>query len=399
MHGMKPGFILVATVAAAALVASCSGQKRPAMQGAAQASLHADGASSAAMAMGALQQGRFAEAAAAQASILAQNPEDRRAQLGYALAQLGLGHTEQAVARLRALVADGGAADADVGLALALAGEAQEGVAVLEQAALRPDASLRTRQNLALALALADSWPRARALVEREVGPQQATWRLTQWAAWAALPPPHRLAGFLGVPPGSAAPVTLVEAATPPLPGAAGAPQASQLAAAALETHPAADATTTSPALADKPVALAAADAPVLPEPKPEPAASATGAREQAQPKARWVIQLAAYRNVAAFRPGWSRLQKAHEDLLGRYEPRLVAGAQADGWHRLTVGSFMARAEADAECRALRRAGVECFVRRPLAGDRNQPFKAQVAKTVTTADAQTAKASREAPAA
>lgn len=362
---MKPVVPLAAAVAAA-LAAGCAGPGRPAMEKAGEAArpvaplapaVAEAPADPARRATAALAAGRFAEAAALNAILLAHTPDDHRAQLGYALAQLGLGRAEPALARLRALAADsdGLAAaglEADVGLALALAGAADEGTALLERAARRPDATARTRQNLAFALALADRWQDARRLAEGDSGVQAASWQLTRWAAWAALPPSHRLASVLGIAPGAAdAQTTLAGAATadePPL---------------LLAARPApAFAPTAAPVLA---MAAPAPDAPV-PAASPEnstlaPAApEARPAEAEPAPLDRWVIQLAAFRHAGHLEASWQTLTQRHPALLSAYAPQVLE----DGvWTRLAIGGFSDRQEALRRCRTLRRSGIDCFAR------------------------------------
>lgn len=337
MTSIRQGLILAAGVAAVAVLAGCSGRTwmvadgtPPVMQQGANAV--SDGAA----AMKALASGRFAEAAELNAALLAGNPENRQAQLGYALAQIGLGQVGQAVPRLRALASAEGVPDPDVGLALALAGQPQEGIAVLEQAALRPEASQRVRQNLALALALADSWPKSRMIVERDAGRAHATRQLTQWAVLAALPPQDRLASFLGVVP-VRTPATLAHVAPPLLVTIA--PAQSKVTVAQVEQ-----------------VATASE---AVPADAPAPAKAV----EQAVPLKGegWVVQLAAVRHAENLEAGWNSLQARFPTLLSRYTPQVTEGR---GWNRLTVGDFGGREEAMAECQTLRRRGIDCFARR-----------------------------------
>lgn len=364
---MKPGFTLAAAIAVA-LVAGCAGTGKSVVRGTAQSAPSANrGADAPGRTVDALAAGRFAEAASAYAAALSLNPQDRKAQLGYALAQLGLGRTEQATARLRALAADDAGATADVGLALALAGQAAEGVALLEQAVRQPGATARTRQNLALALALADAWPQARALVERESDERQATWRLTQWAAWAALPPPHRLAGFLGVAPGQTD-VALAQGEAPQ------APEPPLLLAANEQTQ-----TEPEAGQAAGPVVAAAEIAPAAPVQGARPAtavaqASVAPTNVAPGPADKWVIQLAAFRYTTDLEASWQRLARRHPGLLSGYAPRVLEGKT---WNRLTIGAFADRQDAVSQCRALRRGGVDCFARPAAVESASHPLSTE----------------------
>lgn len=346
MARMRQSLMLAAGVATLAVLAGCSGRSWMVADTPSPASHQTvSEAANSASAMKALASGRFAEAAALHAALLEESPDNRQAQLGYALAQLGLGQADQAVLRLQALTAASGSApDPDVGLALALAGQPQEGIALLEEAARQPGAGPRTRQNLALALALADAWPRARTLLEREVGQSQATRQLTQWAVWAALPPQDRLAGFLGVVPARSA--TTLAHAEPPLFMAAkpAEPQPEVMIAQAAAENP-----------DDAPEAVAA--------PETEAAPVVQSAQQEAvKPSATgWVVQLAAVRRAENLEAGWHSLQSRHPSLLSRYTPQLTQG---QGWNRLSIGAFSGRTEAMAECQTLRRRGIDCFARK-----------------------------------
>src|SRR3546814_16591747 len=59
---------------------------------------------------------------------------------------------------------------ADYGLAMAMAGDAPEGVRILYEMIHDPAATARTRQNLAYAYALAGRWTDARLLRSAELG-------------------------------------------------------------------------------------------------------------------------------------------------------------------------------------------------------------------------------------
>ena len=97
--------------------------------------------------------GRFQSAEQSFADTLSLDPNRERAALNLALAQSALGKRDAA----RSTLTDyrDKLPAADYGLAVALAGDPDEAVRVLEFATRAPDASAKTRQNLALAYALA----------------------------------------------------------------------------------------------------------------------------------------------------------------------------------------------------------------------------------------------------
>ncbi|HYI42998.1 MAG TPA: tetratricopeptide repeat protein, partial [Sphingomicrobium sp.] len=127
--------------------------------------------------------GRFASAEAAYRDSLSLNPTQPDVVLKLALAAIAQGRNPQALGvleqgrdRLEA---------ADYGLALALAGQPAEAVAVLDQAARLPGADARTRQNLALAHALSGDWTMARTIAAQDIAPEQLDSRIQQWMAMA----------------------------------------------------------------------------------------------------------------------------------------------------------------------------------------------------------------------
>ena len=102
--------------------------------------------------------------------MLELDPSNVRAGLSIALHPDRAGPSAAAaIARLDELA--GRAPAADVGLAYALAGQRRPGVEILEAAARAPGATARTRQNLALAYAMAGDWRRARAVAAQDISP------------------------------------------------------------------------------------------------------------------------------------------------------------------------------------------------------------------------------------
>ncbi|MEH3123939.1 MAG: hypothetical protein PGN16_18550 [Sphingomonas phyllosphaerae] len=130
-----------------------------------------------------LRAGRFRSAAQAFDDTLALRQADGATALHLALAQIASGQHEAARATLSRYAALIPAADQ--GLALALAGQPGQGVEVLMAAMRVPGADARTRQNLALALALAGEWPDALFLVGLDLPPAQARQRILDWMRFA----------------------------------------------------------------------------------------------------------------------------------------------------------------------------------------------------------------------
>ncbi|MEH3105232.1 MAG: hypothetical protein PGN12_15205 [Sphingomonas phyllosphaerae] len=130
-----------------------------------------------------LRAGRFRSAAQAFEDAVALDQADGASALHLVLAQIASGQQAAArstLSRHAALIPA-----ADRGLALALAGEPGQGVEVLMAAMRVPGADARTRQNLALALALAGEWSDAFFLVGLDLPPAQARQRILDWMRFA----------------------------------------------------------------------------------------------------------------------------------------------------------------------------------------------------------------------
>ncbi|MDZ4139918.1 MAG: SPOR domain-containing protein, partial [Erythrobacter sp.] len=132
-----------------------------------------------------MEAGRFQSAATSFGDALDLGDENPRTVLSFALAKIALGEGRSASAVLDeyANLID----PADLGLALALAGEPERGVHVLINAVRASDqVSPKLRQNLAYTYALAGNWRAARVMAAEDVPADQLDQRLTQWAAMSA---------------------------------------------------------------------------------------------------------------------------------------------------------------------------------------------------------------------
>ncbi|HET9510123.1 MAG TPA: tetratricopeptide repeat protein, partial [Sphingomonas sp.] len=126
--------------------------------------------------------GRFPSAVAALSDALALDPSDGAAALHLALAQIATGQWDAARGTL---TTHDTIPAKDRGLAFALAGDPGTAITVLTQAAREPDADAKTRQNLALSLALAGRWNEAKAVASFDMSPADVDQRMAQWAAFA----------------------------------------------------------------------------------------------------------------------------------------------------------------------------------------------------------------------
>jgi len=330
-----------------------------------------------------LQAGRFASAHQAFVDTLSLDPKNAHAALNLALAETAEG--DWAAAR-RTLADHAGIIPAsDRGLALALAGDPKGAVQVLLPAAREPGADSKTRQNLALAFALAGDWRDARVIVSMDLSPADVDKRLGQWAQLAQ---PRRasdqVAALLGVTPSQdpgqpialalnapAAPVALAAAEPAPevAPVVAVQPQAVQM-APVIKSVQVASAETPSVVFAPRPevvqqlpaepvraaaVRAAAVRSPVVEQAAAKPTPRPLDAGD-------YYVQLGAFDSAAVARDGWARAQR-RLPLLAQQTPQGMAFSHGGAnYYRLSVGGF-AKADARRLCNQYRARGGKCFIR------------------------------------
>jgi D-alanyl-D-alanine carboxypeptidase len=354
--------------------------------------------------------GRFASAEAAYGDALSLSPAQPQVILKRSLVQIALGKNDEAIANLQ--TAQGYIDAADFGLALALAGRADEAVQVLDVAARAQGADSRVRQNLALSHALVGDWTAARTVAAQDLTADLVDARVKQWMSLAK--PAHsydQVAMLVGVTPAAADPGQPVRLAlnksnaTQVAVAAAAAPQAPVQLAEAPDgaSAPAFAAQVTEPvALAPAPAVAEAAPAPapavqeqhqaiataaaMSPEapaafammasnfaPKPKAAnvkkASAPIRSEgRVAGKSKAVVQLGAYSSEERVSVAWAQLSKKYP-ALRNYSPMIARfdGPRGTVW-RLSVRGFDNQQEAISRCSTLRGKGGKCFVR-STAGD------------------------------
>ena len=219
-----------------------------------------------------MEAGRFQSAATSFGDAMALGETSPRTALSLALAQIAAGDTRAARGLLNDYRDD--IDPADLGLALALAGDANQGVHILSNAIRGGQNDAKTRQNLAYAYALTGDWRSARVMAAQDVPGNQINQRIAEWASTAA--PEyfhHRVAKLLEVPVirDSGQPAQLALANTPSTQQMV-AEAATQIVAPQPSATPALAAASTSrelPALANY---LAAKQAAAAPEPIARPA-------------------------------------------------------------------------------------------------------------------------------
>lgn len=348
--------------------------------------------------------GRFASANQALSDALTLNPGNGSVALNLVLAKIAGG--DWAGAREMLNTHQDSIPAGDRGLAYALGGDPVTAVQILEPAARAEDATAKTRQNLALALALSGRWAEAKQVASIDVAPDQVSARMMQWVNFARPTNAYdQVASLLGVTP--------VQDAGQPQQLAL-AQQNVMLAAAAtqpVQTAPAQDPVDTympgvpagaaavaaevaAPAVAATPVEVASAEiAPVagtnagvvfgpraevvqvvparaVRAPAAAPAVSARAPRliersaaVVAKPaKGNFYVQLGAYVSPAVARDAWNRMDDRVAALAGQTPYGAKVSTRAGNFYRLSVGGYD-RNGADALCRQVKAGGQTCFVR------------------------------------
>lgn len=317
-----------------------------------------------------LSAGRFAAAETSFSDVLTLLPDNARAALNLALAEIALGKRDAARATLTDY-ADR-LSPSDFGLASALAGDVQGGVRILESAIRGGSTDAKTRQNLALSYAMAGNWAAARAMAMQDLAPEDVNNRIGQWASFVQSQTSFdQVASLLGVKPVSDAgqPVNLALNAVP-----------AETTATAMAAPPADVAM--APVTVSAPIAPTAAfeTAAVMPAPIPaaqvfpqapkqvivpasRPAAQFSTARTQRSVEAgKFVVQLGAYQNAAVSKDAWKRLAPRYG--LNNFDPaNATARVRGANFVRLSVGGFVSRSEAAGVCVRIRNNGGSCFVR------------------------------------
>jgi hypothetical protein len=289
----------------------------------------------------------------------------------------------------------------DLGLADALAGQAQRGIAMLEPAARAADADARVRQNLALAYALAGDWRNAQAIAAQDISPAELGARMRQWASFAQPAASwDQVAHLLGVTPvaDQGQPVRLALAPARPAdtamaavePDPAPVPQNVAQAAPILlasaepdspappsewgrDPQPSKSEEVTEPVYAQAVEALVAPRAPVV----RASVDSVSAPVIQFQPRqrfttprsgGRYVVQLGAFGSSQAVERAWAKAYRLYGFASRTPLSTTIRVAGRGTFHRLSVSGFDSRSGADSACRSVRAKGGSCFVR-AVAGD------------------------------
>ncbi len=346
--------------------------------------------------------GRFRSAETALTDAMTLGNVDARTIISLALVKVGLGKNDDARSLLNGHTQTLPAAD--YGLAIAMAGDAVEGVRILSAAIHDESVTARTRQNLAYAYALAGRWRDARVMAGEDLAPLEAAQRVSQWAMMAdpALGA-QRVATLMGVtldgtdtglpvalalgPVSTDTPQAFADAAddVPPPPAI---DAAAPVEVAVVDTVPVPAAFVEAPVIqADQaPVRTASSDFVVEQKGKRAAAkpvkvvasvalAAAPVAKMQkaaflkpADKASNWVVQLGAYDNAAIAKERWVHMATANNNLAAF--PVLTSSATVKGktFQRLAVSGFAGRADAMAMCKSIQANRGQCFVREAVPG-------------------------------
>jgi Flp pilus assembly protein TadD len=340
-----------------------------------------------------LKAGRFASAEQSFADVMTLQPDNGRISLNLALAQIAEG--KWAAARDTLDAHSGTIPAADRGLALALAGDPATAVEVLTAATRAAQADVKTRQNLALAMALAGRWPEARALVGVDMTPVDADARMVQWAAFAQpRAASDQVATLLGVTPAAdpGQPAALALAGAAPVVAETHAPVDAfmpgraepEVETAAVEAAPVAPvpvavapmvaaAAPVAPMVTAAPVAapstaqlIAAASTPyktpLARVVKAKPAVAWPAVARAVSAKGSWYVQIGAFRNAAVAQDSWKGATRRFPALAAHDPFAMNASVNGATYYRLSVGGFT-RADAVSLCQRYRAKGGVCFVR------------------------------------
>ncbi len=354
-----------------------------------------------------LNDGRFASATAALTEAMELGTTDSNTIIALTLAQIAQGKTADAIALLQAHQDTVPASD--TGLALALAGDNEGAIYVLSEAARAPGAGARTRQNLALAFALAGRWAQARILASQDLSPEKLEARMAEWSKLAETPNTQlRVASLIGtkaqVDGGMPVQLALSNYGDTQM---AAAPPAVELASA--DPAPVAAYAPPPPALADASNAIRSVELPmparnadgvvaVTELPQPAPAAGnvimADAAPYRAAPRVAgegrirpmqqqalelatrivpkafdskkptgWAVQLGAHDSLGIAKEKWGGLKKRNATLANFPASSHAATVKGRTFYRLTVNGLATRADATSLCNELKAHGQTCFIR------------------------------------
>lgn len=327
--------------------------------------------------------GRFMSAERTMMDVMELGQVDPRTVISLALSRIAQGNIESAVSLIdsnRSILPV-----SDYGLTLALAGRSGDAINILTDAVRGDNASARTRQNLALAYALAGRWSDARVMASQDMAQDNVNQRIAEWAQFAR-PDAHalRVAGLLKVRAdmsdggqpvrlalNSAAPAALAmadtPAAAPSFEALASAPQTAELPAVerSLVSESAAfdDVQTASTAPEVVP-AVAITETPLI-RASSTPVKLAIAGVPASRPTSSsgsHLVQLGAFSSPANARAAWSKYSSRFGALRGLKYASSTVTVNGKTLTRLAATGFGNASSATATCGKIKSQGGSCFV-------------------------------------
>jgi Flp pilus assembly protein TadD len=304
--------------------------------------------------------GRFASAETAFEDAMTLGQADARTVIGLAMVRTASGRGSAARDLLTQHMDVVPATD--YGLAMALAGDTDEGLRVLWAEARQPDASAKVRQNLAYTLALAGRWREAKLIASQDISPAEAGKRVAEWAVLARPgAKAQQVAQLMGVTPQAdpglpvalalnAAPAPVEMAAAPEL-----VPPTYQAAPTPIEDF------------ADvAPVAEPVRPAFAMIQPIPVSAVATPSPKATVRPGASggYVVQLGAFSSAEGADQAWRKISSQYQNVRNLSPIANKAEVKGRTFHRIAVSGFDSLNDATRLCSSLKAKGSQCFVRR-----------------------------------
>jgi Flp pilus assembly protein TadD len=337
-----------------------------------------------------LRAGRFEAARQAFDEAMQLGEDSGKAALSLALADVALGKAGEAVDTLNTYRDSIPASD--YGLAMAMAGQTQTGIAALTEALRQGENTSKVRQNLAYAYALDGSWREAKLMAQQDVPADKLNQRLQDWALMARPEDTRRrVAVLLGAPMQAegAQPTALAlanfpdsnklaeEAVAMAATEKTASSDAADLAKAAANALPApqSDAAAPQPALADASTAPVAARIASI-DLAPSAAASTATARMVANPvvqpvhagsapvagRGNHVVQLGSFSSNEGAQRAWRHFSTRNPALAGYHSQITQVSVKGRTFWRVQAAGFNGFASARQMCQTVKSKGGVCLV-------------------------------------
>lgn len=335
-----------------------------------------------------MSQGRFVSAERTLMDVMELGQVDPRTVISLALARIAQGNVDSAVMLVeanRSIIPV-----SDYGLTLALAGRSGDAINILTDAIRTDSATVRTRQNLALAYALDGRWRDARVMASQDMAQTQVNERIAEWAQFAR-PDAYtlRVAGLLKVRPNmsdtgqpvrlalnSAPSAGLAMAEIPAAPMEV-APVEPSVELAAIGPAPVSDSVgfaaveaavqmvDTTPVAIEVPL-IKAAEGPVKASGYSAPVKLALADVPPSKVNSSaptHLVQLGAFSNSANAAAAWNKYSKRYGVLGGKDSASSTVTVNGKKLVRLAATGFTNGSSAFAACKQIKAQGGVCFVR------------------------------------